>query len=328
MTYNSNIKRLRRLRSNPVLREMLSEVSVTIDDLIYPIFVEEEITEKVALKSMPGIFRIPENQLEDEVKRVEAAGIKAIVLFGISHHKDEIGGDTLKKDGLVSRMTRIAKNASESMVIITDICFCEYTTHGHCGILDSDHDVDNDKTIVNLGKQAVLAAEAGADIVAPSSMMDGQIREIRKHLDESGYIKTLIMSYSTKFSSSIYGPFREAGGTSLEGDRDKYMLDFRNPTQGILESMIDEEEGADILMIKPGLLYLDMLAKVKANSHKPVCVYNISGEYAMLKFAAMNGAIDYHQSLHEVLIAFKRAGADLIITYSALDWVEHFHNKE
>jgi porphobilinogen synthase len=311
--------RLRRLRRTGALRDLVAETAVSLDDVIYPLFVEEGIEEPIALPTMPGIFRIPERRLSEEVRRVAAAGVRAVVLFGVSHRKDDHGSDSLAADGLVSRMVATAKAAAPEMVVISDTCFCEYTDHGHCGVL-GPAGVDNDATIANLGRQAVLAADAGADIIAPSAMMDGQVAAIREALDGAGHAMTPIMSYSSKYSSGMYGPFRAAGGTSLKGDRSSYMMDMRNAREAVRESALDEAEGADILMVKPGLHYLDILAKLRETTRLPLCVYNVSGEYAMLKFAAAAGALDETRVMVETLTAFKRAGADLIITYSALDF--------
>ncbi len=311
--------RLRRLRRTPVLRDLVAETAVSLDDLIYPIFVEEEEDHRSDLATMPGIARVPEQDLADEVRRVADAGVRSVVLFGVSHHKDAVGSETLRDDGLVARMITTAKRAAPELVVVADTCFCEYTDHGHCGVLKDGY-VDNDTTIENLGRQAVIAAEAGADIIAPSAMMDGQVAAIRRALDAAGHTMMPIMSYSSKFSSDMYGPFRAAGGTSLEGDRSTYMMDYRNGREALRESALDEAEGADILMVKPALLYLDVVTRLRDASPLPICVYNVSGEYAMLKFAAQAGAIDEDKVLLEMLTAFKRAGAALIITYSALDF--------
>jgi len=304
---------------------MVRDCSISINDLIYPVFVEENISQKEPIESMPGIFRIPECELSQEIIRIEELGIRGVILFGVSHNKDETGSDSLQKNGLLSRMVRIAKTSSKEMLIIADLCFCEYTTHGHCGVLDKHSQVDNDITISNLGKQALIAVKAGADIVAPSAMMDGQVMAIRKALDENGYSQIPIMSYSSKFSSSLYGPFRKAAGTTLSGTRNAYMLDFQNKKQIVHESILDENEGADILMVKPGMFYLDVLSEVRKATSSPICVYNVSGEYSMLKHASDHGILDYYQALNELFISFKRAGADLIISYSALDWAQKFY---
>lgn len=311
--------RLRRLRKTEALRSLVRETRVTMDDLIYPIFVDEGIDAPQPVSSMPGVMRIPEKGLEAEIKGIAADGVRAVMLFGVSHHKDSSGSDSWKKDGLLSRMVKRAKDAAPSLVTIADVCFCEYTDHGHCGVLTPDGQVDNDKTLFNLARQAVAAAKAGADIVAPSSMMDGQIAAIRQGLDEEGLSMTPIMSYSTKFASAFYGPFRAAAGCELKGDRKAYQMDPMNGREALRESALDEAEGADFLMVKPGLAYLDILAKLRAQTQLPIAVYQVSGEYAMIKFAAAAGALDEKRIVPETLGAFKRAGADLILTYFARD---------
>jgi len=310
--------RLRRLRKTESLRDLVRETRVTPDDLIYPIFVEEEIEAHAPIASMPGAMRIPEKKLGDDIKAMRRDGVKAVMMFGVSHHKDSTGSDSWKKDGLLARMVKRAKDACPEMVVIADACFCEYTDHGHCGVVEGGH-VHNDATIANLGRQAAAAAWAGADMIAPSAMMDGQIRAIREALDEAGFADTPIMAYSTKFASAFYGPFRVAAGCGLKGDRKAYQMDPMNGREAIRESLQDEDEGADILMVKPGLPYLDVLAKIRERSLLPLAVYQVSGEYAMIKFAAAAGAIDEKRAVAETLGAFKRAGADLILTYFARD---------
>lgn len=310
--------RLRRLRSSEALRSMVRETRVTMDDLIYPIFVDEGISTPEPVSSMPGVYRIPECLLEAEIKAIAADGVKAVMLFGVSHHKDATGSDTWNKNGLLARMVAKAKNAAPELIVIADACFCEYTDHGHCGVI-VDGCVDNDKTLVNLAKQAVTAAKAGADIIAPSAMMDGQIMAIRQGLDEAGYENTPIMAYSTKFASAFYGPFRAAAGCGLKGDRKTYQMDPMNGREALLESALDEAEGADFLMVKPGLPYLDVLTRLRERTLLPLAVYQVSGEYAMIKFAAQAGAIDEKRIVRESLGAFKRAGADVILTYFARD---------
>ena len=312
--------RMRRLRKTEALRSLVRETSVSPNDLIYPIFVEEEIDTHAPISSMPGVMRIPEKKLGEDIKAMYADGIKAVMLFGVSHHKDASGSDSWKKDGLLSRMIKRAKDAAPDMVVISDTCFCEYTDHGHCGVIDGNH-VHNDHTITNLGKQAVIAAKAGADMIAPSAMMDGQITAIREALDEENFLDTPIMAYSSKFASSFYGPFRAAAGCDLKGDRKAYQMDPMNSREALRESLLDEDEGADILMVKPGLPYLDILTKIRQESLLPLAVYQVSGEYAMIKFAAQAGAIDEKRVVRETLGSFKRAGADLILTYYARDFV-------
>ena len=310
--------RLRRLRANPTLRDMMRETSVTLDDLIYPIFVEEELDDYAPVESMPGINRIPEKKLGAAIKEIRAAGIKAVMTFGVSHYKDETGSDSWNENGLLARMTKRAKDAAPDMMVISDTCFCEYTSHGHCGVIHGE-DVHNDHTIENLGRQAVVAARAGADMIAPSAMMDGQVAAIRSALDGAGFSNTPIMAYSSKFASAFYGPFRAAAGCDLIGDRKAYQMDPMNGREALRESLIDEAEGADILMVKPALPYLDILSQVRTHSLLPLAAYQVSGEYAMIKFAALAGGIDEHRVVRETLGGIKRAGADLIMTYFAMD---------
>jgi porphobilinogen synthase len=310
--------RLRRLRANETIRAMLRETTVSLDDLIYPIFVEEEIDEFAPVESMPGVHRIPERKLGVAIKEMSRAGIRAVMTFGVSHRKDDSGSDSWNENGLLARMTKRAKDAAPEMLIISDTCFCEYTSHGHCGVIHGE-DVHNDHTIENLGRQAVVAARAGADMIAPSAMMDGQVAAIRSALDGSGLGNVPIMAYSSKFASAFYGPFRAAAGCDLKGDRKAYQMDPLNGREAIRESLIDEAEGADILMVKPALPYLDVLSQVRARSLLPLAAYQVSGEYAMIKFAAQAGAIDEHRVVRETLGAIKRAGADLILTYFAMD---------
>jgi len=310
--------RPRRLRRTPQLRAMVRENSVTLDDLIYPIFVEEGLDAPAPIDSMPGIVRIPEAQLDRHVKAIADAGVRSIMMFGVSRKKDATGSDSWAADGLQARMIATAKNAAPDLVVMSDNCFCEYTDHGHCGVIHDGH-VHNDQTIANIALQAVASARAGADVIAPSGMMDGQVAAIRAALDEAGYDHTPIMAYSSKFASGFYGPFREAAGSSLKGDRKAYQMDPLNGREAIRESLLDEAEGADFLMVKPGLAYLDILARLREQTLLPLAAYQVSGEYAMIKFAAQAGAIDEKVIVRETLGAFKRAGADLILTYFAMD---------
>ena len=318
--------RMRRLRGSTAIRDMVQENSVQINDLIYPLFVEEDIDEAIEIASMPGVVRETEKTLIARMKEVQAAGISAVMLFGVSHHKDHTGSDSMSPNGLMARMISAAKTAAPDVMIIADLCFCEYTDHGHCGPIDAlSNDVDNDKTVENIAMQAVIAAEAGADMVAPSGMMDGQISAIRHALDVTGFTHIPIMAYAAKFASVFYGPFRDAAGCSLghddslPSDRKGYQLDPANGRQAIRDALMDEAEGADILMVKPGMPYLDVLANLRQKSELPLAAYQISGEYAMIRLAAQAGALDYQSAMMESLMAFKRAGADMILTYSALD---------
>ncbi|QKF53211.1 porphobilinogen synthase [Pseudomonas graminis] len=310
--------RPRRLRSNENLRSLFQESEFTLNDLVLPIFVEEEIDDFVPINSMPGVQRIPESKLAQEVERYARAGIKSVMTFGVSHHLDATGSDTWQENGLVSRISRTIKSAVPEMIVMSDTCFCEYTDHGHCGVMHGGH-VDNDATIENLGKQAVMAARAGADVIAPSAAMDGQVKAIRAALDAAGFTQTPIMAYSTKFASALYGPFREAGGSALKGDRKTYQMNPMNRREALRESLLDEAEGADALMVKPAGAYLDIIRDIREASNLPLAAYQVSGEYAMIKFGAQAGAIDEHRVVRETLGAIKRAGADLIFTYFAMD---------
>ncbi|MCM2972594.1 porphobilinogen synthase [Larsenimonas suaedae] len=313
--------RLRRLRSSDALRNIVRETSLSAEHLVYPIFVEEETDEYTPIEGMPGQYRVPESKLGEEARRLSALGLKSIMPFGISHNKDETGSDALREDGMVARMVRTIKEAAPELVVIPDICFCEYTCHGHCGILKGNT-VDNDRTIKNLGIQAVQAAKAGADIIAPSSAQDGQVAAIRAALDEAGFTDIPIMAYSTKLASALYGPFREAAGTELKGDRKTYQMDPMNRREALRESLADEAEGADFLMVKPALAYLDIMADIRRNSLLPLVAYQVSGEYAMIKFAAAQGVIDESAVIRETLGSMRRAGADLIMTYFAPQLLE------
>lgn len=315
--------RFRRLRRTPALRNLVRETQLSVNDLILPIFVEENIQQPVAIKTMPDIFRYPESMIGAAVARAWEKGIKAILLFGISHNKDEEGSDTWNENGLMARMIKIAKQAQPKMVVITDNCFCEYSTHGFCGVL-ANKDTDNDATLANLQKQVVVAAKAGVDMVAPSGMVDGMVAAIRSALDSAGFSHIPIMSYSTKFASALYGPFRDAVDSTFKGTRSSYQLDPANAREALAESLQDDYEGADILMVKPGTLYLDVIANIRANSHLPLAAYHVSGEYAMIKMTAAAGCINERDAVMETMIAFKRAGANLIITYYAeqiSDWL-------
>lgn len=308
--------RFRRLRRTNSLRELVRETRLHTDDFILPLFVEEGIEEPVPIGSMPGVVRHTEQGLAQAVQRAWAAGIKAVMLFGVSHHKDEQGADSWSAEGLMARIIAAAKSAEPQMLVISDNCFCEYTEHGHCGVV-LEGDVDNDATLANLARQAVVAAEAGADMIAPSGMMDGTVRVLRGALDSAGFQHIPIMSYSTKFASAFYGPFRDAVDSSFKGTRDSYQMDVANGREALAESLLDEQEGADILMVKPGIAFLDVLHNIRQHSSRPLAVYQVSGEYAMIKAAAAAGVIDERAIVMESLGAFKRAGADLIITYFA-----------
>lgn len=315
------IQRMRRLRKTETLRSLFQETHLSISDLCLPIFVEEELDDYMPINSMPGVMRIPEKRLAYEIERIAKAGIKSVMTFGVSHHLDDNGSDAWQENGLVARMSRICKETVPEMIVMSDTCFCEYTSHGHCGVMHG-HVVDNDATIHNLGLQAVAAARAGADFIAPSAAMDGQVAAIRHALDEAGFTDTAIMSYSTKFASALYGPFRDAAGSCLKGDRKTYQMNPMNRREALHESLIDEREGADALMIKPAGAYLDIIRDLREHTQLPIGAYQVSGEYAQIKFAAQAGAIDETRVALETLGSIKRAGADLIFTYFALQLAE------
>jgi len=313
------IHRPRRLRKNPAIRSMVRETSLSPSDFIYPVFVDETITEAVPVKSMPGVSRIPLSDVGKVTKQTAALGIPGIILFGIPAKKDATGSGGWDADGIVQRAIKEAKNGSPESYVIADTCFCEYTDHGHCGVLDG-HEVDNDATLANLQKEAVSYAEAGIDMVAPSGMMDGMISAIRAGLDSSGFSDLPIMSYAVKYASAYFGPFRDAAdSTPSFGDRASYQMDPANSREALREAMLDIEEGADILMVKPGLAYMDIIRSVKDATDLPMAVYNVSGEYAMVKAAAEKGWIDEKRVVLETMLSFKRSGADIILSYHALD---------
>lgn len=316
--------RMRRLRQNDSVRAMVQENHLQVTDLIYPIFVEENIDAPVAIKTMPGVVRETEKTLAAKMKEVQELGIPSVMMFGVSHNKDHTGSDSMDPNGLMARMIDRAKQAAPDVAITADLCFCEYTDHGHCGPINNN-DVDNDKTVENIAMQAVIAAEAGADMVAPSGSMDGQVSGIRHALDVTGFSHVPIMAYAAKFASVFYGPFRDAAGCSLghnpnvPAHRHSYQLNPANSREAIRDALMDQQEGADILMVKPGMPYLDILAKLREKTDLPLAAYQISGEYAMIRLAAEAGALDYQSAMMESLMAFKRAGADMILTYSACD---------
>ncbi len=322
---NGLVHRPRRLRQSETMRRLVRENVLTTNDFIYPIFVDEALSEPVEVSSMPGVFRQSEQSMTALLKQVETAKVPAVMLFGVSAHKDHEGTDSFRKGGLMDRMVKRAKDACPDLIVMADACFCEYTDHGHCGPLDHVHnDVDNDRTIENIARQAVCAAEAGADVIAPSGMMDGQVGAIRSALDQSGCERTAILAYAAKYASGFYGPFRDAAGCSLgagagPANRKTYQMDPANSEEALREVALDIEEGADMVMVKPGLPYLDILYQVKHTFGLPTFAYNVSGEYCMIKAAARNGWIDEETAMMEMLMAFKRAGADGIITYAALE---------
>jgi porphobilinogen synthase len=318
---------LRRLRLKKNLRDLVRETVVTKNDLIMPVFIKEGLKGKKEIKSMPGIFQFGENEFLKEIEECLNLGIKAVILFGIPELKDSCGSDALNEEGLIARSVRKAKERfKDDVLIITDLCFCEYTDHGHCGIVNPKlKTVDNKQTLKISQKQALIHAQAGADVIAPSGMMDNIVFALREALDNNGYDFVPIMSYSTKFASSFYGPFRDAAesapvsGEYFPKDRKTYQMDPANLKEALLESLLDEAQGADILMVKPALSFMDVIREIRANTLKPLCVYNVSGEYSMVKAACMNGWLDYESVMEEILLSFKRAGADMIITYHAKD---------
>ena len=312
-------KRFRRLRINPAIREMVRETSVCASDFIYPLFIVEGKSIKKEISSMPGVFQMSLDEILKECEIVRNLGIKAVILFGIPSLKDSVGSDALSDDGIIATALRAIKDKFPDLVLITDLCFCEYTDHGHCGILDHVHQtVDNDATLEISAKQALIHARNGADMIAPSGMMDGIIATLRGALDLSGYENLPIMAYSTKFASAYYGPFRDVAESAPSfGDRKSYQMDPANRLEAVSESLEDEAQGADILMVKPALAYLDVIRDLREATRLPICAYNVSGEYALLKAAAKAGVIDYERVMMETLVGFKRAGADLIISYHA-----------
>ena len=312
-------KRFRRLRINPAIREMVRETSVCASDFIYPLFIVEGKGIKKEISSMPGVFQMSLDEILKECEIVRNLGIKAVILFGVPSLKDSVGSDALSDDGIIATALRAIKDKFPDLVVITDLCFCEYTDHGHCGILDHVHQtVDNDATLEISAKQALIHAKNGADMIAPSGMMDGIIATLRGALDLSGYENLPIMAYSTKFASAYYGPFRDVAESAPSfGDRKSYQMDPANRLEAVSESLEDEAQGADILMVKPALAYLDVIRDLREATRLPICAYNVSGEYAMLKAAAKAGVIDYERVMMETLVGFKRAGADMIISYHA-----------
>ena len=308
------LRRLRRLRSSEAMRDLLRETHISLSDLIHPLFIEEHITHAVPISTLPGISRLPESALADEVRELYALGIRYVMPFGISHTKDDKGSDTWDDNGLLARMVRTIKAAVPEIMVIPDICFCEYTDHGHCGVVHNN-EVCNDLTVENLVKQSVTAAKAGADMLAPSAMMDGQVKAIRQGLDAAGFEHVAILAHSAKFASSFYGPFRAAVDCELSGNRKGYQLDYANGRQALLEASLDEAEGADILMVKPGTPYLDVLSRLRQETHLPLAAYQVGGEYAGIKFAALAGALDERAVVTETFVGLKRAGADLIVSY-------------
>jgi len=311
--------RFRRRRLNPTLRDLLTETTLSVNDFIYPLFIRSGSGIKKEVDSMPDVFQMSIDVAIKECDELKKLGIKSIILFGIPNVKDSVGSDALCEHGIIATAIKEIKNAHPDMFVVTDLCFCEYTDHGHCGVLDPVLEtVENDITLTNLGKQALIHAKMGADMIAPSGMMDGTIEVLREALDSGGFSHIPIMSYSTKFASAYYGPFRDvAESTPSFGDRKSYQMNPANRREAIAESVEDEMQGADILMVKPALAYMDIIRDIRENTTLPLAVYNVSGEYSMLKMAGRAGVIDYEKVMMETLLGFKRAGADIIITYHA-----------
>ena len=311
--------RFRRRRLSPILRDMLRETRLDVSDFIYPLFIRSGEGIKNEVESMPGVYQMSIDTAIAECEELKTLGIYSVILFGIPDIKDSVGSDAMCDHGIIATAVREIKKAHPDIFVITDLCFCEYTDHGHCGVLDPVLEtVDNDITLQNLGKQALVHARAGVDMIAPSGMMDGMIEALRDALDSNNYSHIPIMSYSTKFASAYYGPFRDVAESAPSfGDRRSYQMDPANRREAILESLEDEKQGADILMVKPALAYMDIIRDIREASKLPLAVYNVSGEYSMLKMAAKAGVIDYERVMMETLLGFKRAGADIIITYHA-----------
>ena len=309
--------RPRRLRRNENLRRMVRETFLRIDDLIYPLFVQPGKGIKEPISSMPDNYRFSIDELVKEIKDIYKLGIPAIILFGIPEKKDELGTEAYAKDGIIQRAIKAIKDSVPEIIVITDVCLCEYTSHGHCGVI-KNNEVDNDATLELLAKEAVSHAEAGADMVAPSDMMDGRVKAIREALDRSGFSHIPIMSYAVKYASAFYGPFREAAESAPQfGDRRSYQMDPPNAREALREAELDVVEGADIIMVKPALPYLDIIYRIRQAINRPIAAYNVSGEFSMLKAAIANGWLEEKRVILEALTSIKRAGADLILTYFA-----------
>lgn len=308
--------RMRRLRLNANIREVFAETSFRKEDLIYPLFVKDGVNEVEEIKSLKGQKQYTVDRLDEVIKELKDLGIRSVILFGVPEHKDACGSGAYAKDGVVQRAIRKIKEIDKDFIVIGDVCMCEYTDHGHCGILHGDY-VDNDETVSYLQKIAVSMAEAGVDIVAPSDMMDGRVAKIREALDEAGYINVSIMSYASKFASNYYGPFRDAAGSAPSfGDRKQYQMDYRNKKEALREILSDVDEGADMLIVKPAMAYGDIMKLASEETNLPIVAYSVSGEYAMLYDAVANGLVK-EDIIMETMLSFKRAGANLIITYFA-----------
>ncbi|MGE4283228.1 MAG: porphobilinogen synthase [Clostridia bacterium] len=315
----SIIKRPRRLRANNSIRSLVKETTLTIDDFVYPLFIVEGAGIKKEISSLPGTYHLSIDMLDTEMEELCNLGIKAVLLFGIPEQKDEVGSGAYAENGVVQNAIRYIKKMDKDILVITDVCLCEYTSHGHCGLIYNG-DVDNDSTLELIAQTALSHAQAGADIIAPSDMMDGRVAAIRRKLDDSGFTNIAIMAYSAKYASAFYGPFREAAfSTPQFGDRNTYQMNPANKLEALKEVELDIAEGADIVMVKPALSYLDIINEVSKNCYVPVAAYNVSGEYAMVKAAAKMGWLDEKKAAVEMITSIKRAGADIIITYYAKD---------
>jgi len=313
------VYRPRRLRESPLLRSMVRETSLRIDDFVYPLFAVHGRGVREPIGSMPGQFRLSIDELVRECKDVAGLGIPAVLLFGLPQEKDPRGSEAYAEDGIIQQAVRAVKDTIPDLLVITDVCLCEYTSHGHCGVVE-DGRIKNDPTLELIARTAVSHAEAGADLIAPSDMMDGRVAAVREGLDESGFPETPIMAYSAKYASAFYGPFREAADSTPQfGDRRSYQMDPANAMEAMREVALDVDEGADIVMVKPALPYLDVIARVKGEFGLPVAAYSVSGEYAMLKAAGQLGWLDEERAIMEALIGIRRAGADIVITYFAKD---------
>lgn len=322
------MKRFRRTRSSEIMRDFVRESNVSVSDFIYPVFVIEGENIKNEVPSMPGIYQYSIDRLHEELDRVYEAHIPAILIFGIPQNKDEKGSEAYNPDGVTQRAIRFIKEKYERLLVIADVCLCEYTSHGHCGLVH-ENEILNDETLPLLAEMALTMAQAGADIVAPSDMMDGRVGAIRQKLDENGFLKVPILSYSAKYASGYYGPFRDAAGSAPHfGDRRSYQMDVANKREAVREILDDIDEGADMVIVKPALAYLDILSTVKNETLVPVICYNVSGEYSMVKAAAANGWIDEKRIVLENMLCMKRAGADRIITYHALDAAKWLKENE
>lgn len=321
-------RRPSRLRASTALREMVAETTLDIKSLIYPLFIKEGLTSNRPIASMPGQYQLALEQLKPEINQISSLGIPAVILFGIPSQKDARGSSALRSDGIVQRAIGEIKSINPELIVISDLCFCEYTSHGHCGVLKPNHSLDNDATLELLVEQAISHANSGADIIAPSGMLDGMIKALRWGLDEHAYQHIPLLSYAAKYASSCYGPFREAAeGSPQFGNRAQYQMDPANVEEALLEVSLDVEQGADILMVKPAQFYLDIVSRIKqAYPLYPLCAYQVSGVYSMIKLAGQQGVLDEDAMIKESILSIKRAGADCIITYFAKQIAESLNN--